>query len=136
MRVRNKIFVDTLFVVALINQRDQYHQQASELADSLEIHPLITTDAVLLEIGNALARNYKDEAVEIIEHFLTSNEVEIVRLTPELFTQAFTLYKTHQDKAWGLVDCISFVVMKQTAVTQALTFDQHFVQAGFQALMR
>jgi hypothetical protein len=136
MRVRNKIFVDTLFVVALINQRDQYHQQASELADSLEIHPLITTDAVLLEIGNALARNYKDEAVEIIEHFLTSNEVEIVRLTPELFTQAFTLYKTHQDKAWGLVDCISFVVMKQTGVTQALTFDQHFVQAGFQALMR
>ncbi len=86
MRVKNKIFVDTLFVVALINQRDQYHQQASELADSLEIHPLITTDAVLLEIGNALARNYKDEAVEIIEHFLTSNEVEIVRLTPELFT--------------------------------------------------
>ncbi|MBW4476085.1 MAG: PIN domain-containing protein [Tolypothrix brevis GSE-NOS-MK-07-07A] len=136
MRVRNKIFVDTLFVVALINQRDQYHQQASELADSLEIHPLITTDAVLLEIGNALARNYKDEAVKIIKHFLTSNEVEIVRLTPELFTQAFTLYKTHQDKAWGLVDCISFVVMKQTGVTQALTFDQHFVQAGFEALMR
>lgn len=136
MRVRNKIFVDTLFVVALINQRDQYHQKASELADSLETHPLITTDAVLLEIGNALARNYKDEAVEIIEHFLTSDEVEIVRLNPELFTQAFKLYKTHQDKAWGLVDCISFVVMKQAGITQALTFDQHFVQAGFQALMR
>jgi uncharacterized protein len=136
MRVINKILLDTLFVVALINQRDQYHQQASELADSLETHPLITTDAVLLEIGNALARNYKDEAVEIIEHFLTSDEVEIIRLTPELFSQAFALYKTHQDKAWGLVDCISFVVMKQAGITQALTFDQHFVQAGFQALMR
>jgi uncharacterized protein len=56
MRVRNKIFVDTLFVVALINRRDQYHQQASELADSLETRPLITTDAVLLEIGNALVQ--------------------------------------------------------------------------------
>ncbi|MBD0385943.1 MAG: type II toxin-antitoxin system VapC family toxin [Nostoc sp. C3-bin3] len=132
----NKIFVDTLFVVALINQRDQYHQQASELADSLETQLLITTDAVLLEIGNALARNYKNEAVEIIEHFFGSDEVEIVRLTPELFAQAFILYKTHQDKAWGLVDCISFVVMKQSEVSQALTFDQHFVQAGFQALMR
>ena len=136
MRVINKIFVDTLFVVALINQRDQYHQRAYELADSLETQLLITTDAVLLEIGNALARNYKNEAVEIIEHFFGSNEVEIVRLTPELFAQAFTLYKTHQDKAWGLVDCISFVVMKQAEVSQALTFDQHFVQAGFQALMR
>ncbi|MBN4001304.1 MAG: type II toxin-antitoxin system VapC family toxin [Nostoc sp. LPT] len=132
----NKIFVDTLFVVALINQRDQYHQRASELADSLETQLLITTDAVLLEIGNALARNYKNEAVEIIEHFFGSDEVEIVRLTPELFAQAFTVYKTHQDKAWGLVDCISFVVMKQAEVSQALTFDQHFVQAGFQALMR
>ncbi|TFI53450.1 PIN domain-containing protein [Mastigocladus laminosus UU774] len=131
-----KIFVDTLFVVALINQRDQYHQRASELADNLETHPLITTDAVLLEIGNALARNYKNEAIEIIEHFCTSDEVEIVRLTPELFAQAFTLYKIHQDKGWGLVDCISFVVMKQAEVSQALTFDQHFVQAGFQALMR
>ncbi|OYD97577.1 PIN domain nuclease [Nostoc sp. 'Peltigera membranacea cyanobiont' 210A] len=134
--MRNKIFVDTLFVVALINQRDQYHQRASELADSLETQLLITTDAVLLEIGNALARNYKNEAVEIIEHFFGSDEVEIVRLTPELFAQAFTLHKTHQDKAWGLVDCISFVVMKQAEVSQALTFDQHFVQAGFQALMR
>ncbi|MCC5599519.1 type II toxin-antitoxin system VapC family toxin [Nostoc favosum] len=136
MRVIKKIFVDTLFVVALINQRDQYHQRASELADSLETQLLITTDAVLLEIGNALARNYKNEAVEIIEYFFGSDEVEIVRLTPELFAQAFILYKTHEDKAWGLVDCISFVVMKQAEVSQALTFDQHFVQAGFQALMR
>ncbi|MBW4633439.1 MAG: PIN domain-containing protein [Iphinoe sp. HA4291-MV1] len=132
----NKIFVDTLFVVALINQRDQYHQRAAELADRLEGYPLLTTDAVLLEIGNALARGYKDEAVEIIEEFFASDEVEIVQLTPELFEQAFTLYKSHKDKAWGLVDCISFVVMKQAGVSEALTFDQHFVQAGFQALMR
>ena len=132
----NKIFVDTLFVVALINQRDQYHYQSSELANKFEGYPLLTTDAVLLEIGNALARNYKDKGVKIIEQFFASDEVEIVRLTPQLFEQAFNLYKTHEDKAWGLVDCISFVVMKQTGITQALTFDQHFVQAGFQALMR
>jgi hypothetical protein len=42
----------------------------------------------------------------------------------------------YQDKAWGLVDCISLIVMNQAEVTQALTFDQHFVQAGFQALMK
>jgi uncharacterized protein len=118
-RVSNKIFVDTLFVVALINQRDQYHQKAYELAEKLDRYSLLTTDAVLLEIGNALARSYKDESVEIIEHFFSSDEVEIVRITPQLFEQAFTLYKTYQDKAWGLVDCISFVVMKQAEVSQA-----------------
>lgn len=45
----NKILVDTLFVIALVNHRDQYHQKASELAESLDKKPLITTDAVLLE---------------------------------------------------------------------------------------
>lgn len=131
-----RILIDTLFVVALINQRDQYHQKASELADRYERYPLLVTDAVLLEIGNALARNYKSEAIAIIEDFLDSQEVEIVRLTRQLFERAFFLYKTYQDKEWGLIDCISFIVMKDAGVNQALTFDRHFVQAGFQALMR
>ena len=105
----NRIFIDTLFVIALINRRDQYHQQALDLAEQFEGHPLLVTDAVLLEIGNALARSYKQEAIEIIEQFLAAEEVEVVHLTPRLFAQGFTLYKSHQDKAWGLVDCISFI---------------------------
>ena len=132
----SRIFIDTLFVIALINRRDQYHHQALELSEQFEGHPLLVTDAVLLEIGNALARSYKQEAVEIIEQFVAAEEVEVVHLTPRLFEQGFALYKTHQDKAWGLVDCISFIVMREVGVSQALTFDQHFVQAGFQALMR
>jgi uncharacterized protein len=134
--VPNRIFIDTLFVIALINRRDQYHPQALDLAEQFEGDPLLVTDAVLLEIGNALARSYKQEAVEIIEQFLAAEEVEVVHLTPRLFAQGFALYKSHQDKAWGLVDCISFIVMREARVNQALTFDQHFVQAGFQALMR
>jgi predicted nucleic acid-binding protein len=120
--VLNRIFIDTLFVVALINRRDQYHQQASVLADQLAGHPLLVTEAVLLEIGNALARNYKAEAGVIIEDFLTSDEVQVVHLTPQLFEEGFALYKQYQDKAWGLVDCISFVVMRQAGVSVALTF--------------
>lgn len=130
----SRIFVDSGFVIALINQRDQYHQQALELADRLEGHALITTDAVLLEVGNALARNYKQKAIEIIEQFLDSDEVEIVRLTPQLFNQALIHYKQYEDKEWGLVDCISFVVMREVGINQVLTFDRHFVQAGFQVL--
>ena len=144
--VSSQIFLDTLFVVALINPRDQYHAKASELAAKYESHPLLVTDAVLLEIGNGLARklaqcrarlkkNYKQEAIEVIEDFLDSEEVEIIRLTPELFQRAFELYKKYNDKDWGLIDCISFVVMTDRRVTEALTFDQHFQQGGFKALM-
>jgi predicted nucleic acid-binding protein len=134
--VRSKIFVDTLFIVALINKRDQYHHIALQFVKEFENYPLITTDAVLLEVGNALSSNYKNEAFELIESFLESDDVEVIRLNPDLFDEALSLYKKHQDKSWGLVDCISFVVMKKYEVTQALTFDKHFIQAGFQALMK
>ncbi len=46
------------------------------------------------------------------------------------------LYRGHQDKQWGLVDCISFVVMRERGIRDALTFAQHLTQAGFNALMR
>lgn len=127
-------FLDTSFIVALINERDQYHGDASQVADQFIGHPLITTDAILLEISNALARRYKSESIQIIEDLCSSEEVELVRLDTALFDSAFNLYKTRQDKDWGLVDCISFVVMQQRSLTVALTFDQHFVQAGFQVL--
>ena len=132
----NKVFIDTQFVIALINQRDENHKQASELAEKYENQPLLTTDGVLLEIGNALARNFKDQAVEAIDDFLTSNDVEIIHLTPQLFDQGFSLYKKHKDKTWGLVDCISFAVMRKQKINSVLTFDRHFEQAGFQVLMR
>lgn len=129
-------FIDTLFVIALINRRDKYHAQADEMAELYDGQPLLTTDAILLEIGNAMARAFKPEAVQVIEDFLTSEDVEIVRLTPELFERALALYKSRPDKEWGLVDCISFIVMQDRGVTDALTFDRHFAQAGFRALMR
>lgn len=129
-----QIFVDTSYIVGLINERDQYHDQALRLADQYDGQSLVITDAVLLEVANALARGYKLEAVAVIEDLLSAKDVEVVRLTTELFNQAFELYKARQDKAWGLVDCISFVVMQKQNIRVALAFDQHFVQAGFQIL--
>jgi predicted nucleic acid-binding protein len=134
--VSAKTFIDTLFVVALINQRDQYHDRAAKLAALYEGRQFLITDVVLLEIGNALARKYRNQAVQIIKHLLSSEDVEVVRMTPDLFEQAFAVYEAHGDKEWGLIDCVSFVAMRQAEIQDALTFDQHFVQAGFRVLMR
>ena len=131
-----RTLTDTLFVVALINQRDQYHERAAELAESYEGRQFLITDALLLEIGNALARKHRPQATEVIEHLLSSEDVEVVRLTPHLFEQAFALYTAHEDKEWRLTDCVSFVAMREAGIQDALTFDQHFVQAGFRALMQ
>lgn len=130
----SQAFLDTGFVIALINERDQYHQQALDLADIYEQYLLVITDAVFLEIANALSRNYKQEAIQVIEELNSSENVEVVRLTPELFERAFDLYKKRQDKSWGLVDCLSFIIMQDQNINFALSFDQHFIQAGFQLL--
>ncbi len=58
-----------------------------------------------------------------------------VPLTDELYQQAFDLFRDRPDKEWGLIDCASFVVM-QRGLTEALTPDEHFEQAGFRALLR
>ena len=129
-----RTFLDASYIIALVNPRDQNHPRAAALVDRLENQPLLTTDAVLLEIGNGLSRHFRRQAVEVIKSLLTFGDAKVARLTAELFREGLSLYEQRHDKEWGLVDCISFVVMKREGLTEALAFDQHFVQAGFQLL--
>lgn len=112
---------------------------AVRLADLLQAAGtrLVTTQAVLLEIGNALSRQrYRRAAVVLLNALETDSKVEIVSLSEQLYTQAFQLYCQRLDKEWGLVDCISFIVMQERGITEALTADEHFQQAGFRVLLR
>jgi uncharacterized protein len=134
-----EVFLDTSFAIALSSQTDRNHLQAVELAGQLELHKthLVTTQAILLEIGNALSKQrYRIAAIQLLESLETDRNVEIVLLTNDLYRQAFNLFKQRQDKEWGLVDCISFIVMQERGITNALTADAHFQQAGFCALLR
>ena len=81
----SRIFVDTSFVLALINERDQYHDQAENLSYKFENSLLITTDAVLLEIGNAMAKDFRAEAVAIIKVLRSSQRVEVIEIGESLF---------------------------------------------------
>jgi predicted nucleic acid-binding protein len=130
--VLEPLFVDTGYVIALINENDQHHAHAVTLSQRYEGHPLVITDAVLLEIGNALSWIARQEASQIIHYFRDAEEVTVVQLTPERFNQALSLYDRYQDKSWGLVDCLSFEVMREKGLSTALTFDHHFTQAGYQ----
>jgi len=127
----NEIFVDTSFVIALINDKDQYHASAQKLASIYLRENLVTTDAVLLEIGNALAKNFKNEAAEIIKTLRNSPKTIVVEMTIDLFEKGLEIYEKYDDKDWGLVDCISFAVMWERGVHEVLTFDDDFKQAGF-----
>lgn len=127
----DRIFVDTSFVLALINERDQYHHQAESLSHKFENSLLMTTDAVLLEIGNAMAKDFREEAIAIIKVLRSSQRVEVFEINERLFEKGLEAYKKYRDKTWRLVDCISFVAMQENGITEALTFDGDFSQAGF-----
>lgn len=135
----SEVFLDTAYAIALSVESDEYHQRAEELAEQLEAEKtrLITTRAVLLEIGNALSKKrYRQAAVELLDALEQDLQVEIVLLSEELYERALELFRNCPDKDWGLIDCVSFVVMKEYGLTEALTTDEHFEQAGFRSLLR
>lgn len=132
-------FLDTAFAIALSSSGDDLHRVALALADELETSPtrIVTTRAVLMEIGNALSKQrYRPAAVELLLSLENDPKIEIVPVSGDLYAQAFKLFSERTDKEWGLVDCVSFVVMRERGITDALTSDDHFRQAGFNALMR
>jgi uncharacterized protein len=135
----NNVFLDTAYAIALSSKDDTYHGVALQLADQLEKNSthLVTTRAVMIEIGNALAKlRYRDAAIRLLQAMEVDPQVEIVSVTEELYARAFMLYRQRLDKEWGLTDCVSFVVMIDRQMNDALTTDVHFTQAGFRPLMR
>jgi predicted nucleic acid-binding protein len=91
----------------------------------------------MLEIGNALSKQpHRQAAVELLESLEQDPSVEIIPLTEELYKQAFELYQQRPDKEWGMTDCISFIVMSERNLQEALTTDKHFQPAGYKALLR
>lgn len=134
----NEFFLDTSYAIALASPKDAYHARAEALADQLEQNRtrLVTTRAVLLEIGGALARQrYRSASVTLLDSMERDSSIEIIPLSESLYARALQLYRDRLDKEWGLTDCISFLVMQDRGLTEALTTDDHFRQAGFRALL-
>lgn len=134
----NRIFLDTAFAIATVSRRDQFHQKAVFWLNRIETNstPLVTTQAVLLEIGNAMSKSaFRQVGAGLLNKLKNDPNTRIFSLTDELYDQAFELFSSRADKEWGLVDCVSFVVMEAENIEAALTTDEHFLQAGFRALL-
>jgi len=136
--VQSKLFLDTAFVYALLNTRDEWHGPAVRWQSRLsaESRPLLTTEFVLMEIGDGLAAlRFRSVAAEAIRRLRSSTLVEVVPATAGLVEEAFLLYAGRKDKDWGMTDCSSFVAMRARGLSDALTMDLHFQQAGFHPLL-
>ena len=131
-------FMDTGFVIALSAPRDKFHAKALQLAAEIERSriSLVTTHAVLLEIGAALSKvAFRADAARLIQSLMSDATVEIVPSDANLMQAALKLFEDYSDKEWSLCDCTSFVVMKKLQLSSSLSTDHHFGQAGFDALL-
>ncbi len=137
--MKDEVFLDTAYAIALSSPNDEFHQRAVHLAREIRATGtrLVTTRATTLEIGNALSKPPRRQGgTRLLDALEADSRVEIVPLSERLYERAWRLFRERSDKEWGLTDCVSFVVMQDRGLTEALTTDEHFRQAGFQALMR
>ena len=129
-------FADTFFFAALVNPKDSAHHWArSELAQILAQHDhVVTTSFVLVELGSSLTSiKTRGIFIELMET-LKSWKVVVIPSSQRLLNKGIALYAARLDKEWSIVDCTSFIVMKEKRIKKALTGDHHFDQAGFQSM--
>ncbi len=135
--MRDRVFADSFFWIALLNSSDQHHDVSMDAAHEFSGSAYWTTEWILLEVGDACCHSasLRDLATDFIRSSFVGG-MTVVMATPELWQRSLALYERHSDKQWSLTDCLSFIVMRDNGITKALTGDRHFVQAGFDALIQ
>jgi len=129
------LFADTFFYLALLNANDAAHERAVAAARAHH-GQTVTTSWILTEVFDALSRvSHRLAAVSLWQALDADHSTMLIPPDDDLFRRGIELYKSRPDKDWSLTDCISFVVMQDHDIQQALTGDHHFTQAGFRVLL-
>ena len=137
----NEVFADTSGWASFFVDTEPYHAKAFMLMEQgqQKTRRVVTTNYVLSEILPLLTVRFRirrARALKVIEAIRSAPWVEIVHVDEALDAAAWQLLENRLDKKWSLVDAVSFVVMKDRGITEALTTDHHFEQAGFTRLLR
>jgi predicted nucleic acid-binding protein len=131
----SEIFADAFYFIALLNPSDQFHGAAVQATNAIN-NKIITTLWVLMEVADALsAPAVRQRTHQFLNHVGADPNTTVIRDVDPWYSRGVQLFGRRADKNWSLTDCISFEVMSDRGVTDALTGDHHFTQAGFQALL-
>jgi predicted nucleic acid-binding protein len=130
-----RVFADSFYFIALLNERDEGHERAQSISRECR-SGIVTTRWVLAEVADALCNvEWRQRVGDFVAFVEAQPQFQVLGSSDTLFIRGLDLYRRRKDKDWSLTDCISFVVMADEELTEALTADRHFEQAGFTALL-
>lgn len=131
-----RVFADAWFYIALLDPYDAGHAKALQACEDESITGIVTTHWVLMEVANMLSTSKaRTRCAAFLRELDAASETQIIAASDALFRRGLSLYEERPDKAWSLTDCISFLVMSDEHLSESLTGDHHFEQAGFTALL-
>jgi uncharacterized protein len=134
-------FADTSGWASWADDTQKFHALALKIVNETWTrgHQLVTTNWVLAELTALLTsplRMPKRQQIQLLEGIHTDPGVRVVTIDPLLERAGWTLWENRPDKDWSLVDCVSFHMMQELGLTEAMTADHHFEQAGFVRLLK
>lgn len=130
-------FIDTGGFFSVLSTDDVWHSLAVQrLREAEELHVnFVTTDYVLDETFSLLRARGYGHRIQALIATLNRSSCRIVWMNPIRFGAAEAMFTRYDDKQWSFTDCVSFCVMQELGISEALASDRHFVQAGFQVLL-
>ena len=132
------ILIDAGFLIALTDPRDTLHGLSRRWVRAVVNQPLLLTSFVELEVINHFSSHpeARRRVHDVLERLRQTLRIHDVVVDGPLADAGKRLHRERPDQKWSLTDCVSFVVMQQRELSEALAYDRHFEQAGYVPLLR
>ena len=133
-----RVFADTSFLVSYYNERDRNHNDARAITKSLEGENIlwVISDYILDEFLTVLlVRRNKQFAIEIGQAILDDPNINVVKVEKDIFNNAWKLFSRNKKQTWSFTDSTSYILVKKLKITEAVSFDKHFLEFGVKLLV-
>ena len=129
------LLLDTSGLLCYVHKSELQHIQAVKFLDTASY--CLTHNYVLAEfVALALVRRFpRQSTLTFVSDLLDNPDIEVVWVDKSLHREAVNLLIKRSDKTYSLCDAVSFVLMQQRGIREALTTDHHFEQEGFRRLL-
>jgi predicted nucleic acid-binding protein len=132
----SEVFLDTSGFFLLIDERDPRHRTAADWLRSRRgrLRP-VTTEWVVGETCTLLKARKRAHLVPRFLDYIERSTALVLINPDEMLVHARAIIRRQADQGFSFVDCLSFCVMTERKIVEALTTDTHFQKAGFSALL-